>query len=73
MNTQDFLSDLANVVNLQPGDALSLDTRFREAAWWDSMAALQLLVVFEEHAGKQLSSQNFARCQTLQDVCAMAH
>ncbi|MCC5835943.1 MAG: acyl carrier protein [Opitutales bacterium] len=72
MNPQAFLKDLESLVNLKPGETIVLDTRFREAPWWDSMVALNLLVLFEEHAGKQLSPQSLAQCETLQDVCAMA-
>ena len=68
MNHQAFLNDLESLIQLKPGETLSLDTRFREAQWWDSMVALNLLVLFEEHTGQQLSPQTLADCETLRDL-----
>lgn len=72
MNPENFIADLEQLVRLKPGEQITAETRFREASWWDSMVALNLLVLFEEHSGRQLSARELQQCETIADIQRLA-
>ena len=67
-----FLQELeASLAECPPG-GLTLELRFRNQPWWDSLAALTLLAVFDSTFGKPLAVEDFMKCETLADVCRLA-
>jgi acyl carrier protein len=72
MTIENFISELEQgIVGVEPG-ALQPATRFREQPYWDSLAALTTLAVFDSIFGRQLSGQQLAGCQTIQDIYDLA-
>jgi acyl carrier protein len=67
-----FLKELeASLADCPPG-GLTMELRFRDQPWWDSLAALTLLAVFDSTLGKPLPVDDFMKCETLADVCRLA-
>lgn len=67
-----FLKELeASLADCPPG-GLTMELRFRDQPWWDSLAALTLLAVFDSTFGKPLTVDDFMKCETLADVCRLA-
>ena len=67
-----FLQEIeASLAECPPG-GLTLELRFRDQPWWDSLAALTLLAVFDSTFGKPLAVEDFMKCETLADVCRHA-
>ncbi len=67
-----FLKELeASLADCPPG-GLTMELRFRDQPWWDSLAALTLLAVFDSTFGKPLPVDDFMKCETLADVCRLA-
>jgi acyl carrier protein len=67
-----FLKELeASLVNC-PAGSLTMELRFRDQAWWDSLAALTLLAVFDSTFGRPLPVVDLMKCQTISDVCRLA-
>ena len=65
----DFINELEVSLEGVPKGSLSPETVFREQPWWDSLAALTTLAVFDSIYGKQLSAEQLRKCQTLADIC----
>ena len=67
-----FLKELeASLADCPPG-GLTMELRFRDQPWWDSLAALTLLAVFDSTFGKPLPVDDFMKCETFADVCRLA-
>lgn len=66
----DFISELEASLENCPKGSLAPDTRFRDQPWWDSLAALTALAVFDTVYGKQLTADQLRQCQTIGDICA---
>ena len=67
-----FLKELeASLAECPPG-GLTMELRFRDQPWWDSLAALTLLAVFDSTCGKPLAVEDLMTCETLADVCRLA-
>jgi acyl carrier protein len=67
-----FLKELeASLADCPPG-GLTMELRFRDQPWWDSLAALTLLAVFDSTFGKPLPVDDFMKCETLADVCRLS-
>lgn len=68
----EFLSELEASLDSCPKGSLSLETRFREEPWWDSLAALTILAVFDAVFGRQLTTDQLGKCHTLGEICALS-
>ena len=67
-----FLKELEASLADCPAGGLTMELRFRDQPWWDSLAALTLLAVFDSIFGKPLPIEDFMKCQTIADVCRQA-
>ena len=67
-----FLKELEASLADCPLGGLTMELRFRDQPWWDSLAALTLLAVFDSTFGKPLPVDDFMKCETLADVCRLA-
>jgi acyl carrier protein len=72
MKSEEFLEELN--ATLETGDAgpVTLQTKFREQPWWDSLAALTVLAIFDSVYSRQLSASDLAQCETIQQVSELA-
>lgn len=69
---QDFINELEASLEACPKGSILTTTRFREESWWDSLAALTALAVFDAIYSKQLTADQLRQCQTISDICAHA-
>lgn len=67
-----FLQELELSLADCPAGCLTMELRFRDQPWWDSLAALTLLAVFDSTFGKPLPVEDFMKCETIGDVCRHA-
>ena len=67
----DFLSELTASLPTPPAAPLSLDTRFREQPWWDSLAALIVMATFQGAYGRQITAEQLRGCNTLGEVMGL--
>ena len=67
-----FLVELELSLQGCPKGSLTEATRFRDQPWWDSLAALVILAIFQGTYGKQLAPADLRECQTLGDVMKLA-
>ncbi len=63
-----FLAELTASLPTAPTQPLTVETRFREQPWWDSLAALIVMAAFQGTFGKQITAEQLRSCQTLGDV-----
>lgn len=63
-----FIAELEGSIDTIPPGSLRPETRFREMAWWDSLAALTTLAIFDSSFGRQLTGEQLAACETIQDI-----
>jgi acyl carrier protein len=72
MTIEIFINELEQgIVGATPG-SLQPETRFRELPYWDSLAALTTLAVFDASFGRQLAGQQLTSCNTIQDIYNLA-
>lgn len=72
MDIQQFMEELeASIQGAAPGD-FRPETRFREQAYWDSLAALTLLSVVDSLFGFQMTREQLRQCETVQQVYDLA-
>lgn len=67
-----FIKELESSLTGCPPGLITMDLRFRDQPWWDSLATLTLLAVFDETFGKPLSVTDLMECKTIGDVCRRA-
>lgn len=72
-NPAAFIAELEGSLESCPKGSLSAETRFRDQPWWDSLAALTALAVFDTVFGKQLTADQLRKCNTIGDICALGH
>lgn len=67
-----FLQELEASLADCPAGCFTMELRFRDQPWWDSLAALTFLAVFDSTFGKPLPVEDFMKCETIADVCRHA-
>lgn len=70
MTVADFLSELNELLELEPGTVTS-DTNLKELEEWDSMAALSFIAFADEKLGQKVSGAKLAEVETTQDLIAL--
>jgi acyl carrier protein len=64
---QDFTRLFAEAIDMSP-DVVTRDAAIRELEMWDSVAALGVLAMVEEHYGVALTGDDFANVKTVGDL-----
>lgn len=72
MKSETFLEELNATLETGSAGPVTLQTKFREQPWWDSLAALTILAVFDSVYSRQLSAGDLAQCENIQQVVALA-
>ena len=67
MTKEEKLAKLEEAFQLEPG-ALKEDTELASVEWWDSMAKLSLIVLFDDEFGKKLSGQELDAFVKVSDI-----
>jgi acyl carrier protein len=68
MTIDAFIAELEAAIDRGAAAPMQAHTRFRDQPWWDSMAALTVLAVYDGNFNRQLPAEQLAACATLEDV-----
>lgn len=69
MNIISFLdSFIAQIELLEEGDTILETTDFRNAKWWDSMAALMIISMIDDEYGVAISGDDIRTCSSIKDL-----
>lgn len=71
MKSEAFLEELNSTLETGSAGPVTLQTKFREQPWWDSLAALTILAIFDSVYSRQLSAIDLNQCETIQQVCEL--
>ena len=72
MDRNDFILRLDDLLQLDPGTLKGSD-RLDELEAWDSLAVMGFIALADEELGAAISPARLARCQTVDDLVALAH
>lgn len=64
---QQFIAHFAEALETNPAE-LSADTDFKNLPNWDSLAALSVIAMVDEHYGASIGGDELERAQTLADL-----
>jgi acyl carrier protein len=64
---QQFIAHFAEALETNPAE-LSADTEFKNLPNWDSLAALSVIAMVDEHYGASIGGDELERAQTLADL-----
>ncbi len=68
MNAQQFINEIADIIEADP-KSLSLESDFRkEADFWSSLVGFALLTFLEDQCNAVLSVEKFLECETVGDL-----
>ena len=63
-----FIEELESSLTMADTDSLQPETVFRELDWWDSLAMVGVLAVFDSYFGQQIQPADIGNCQTVEDL-----
>lgn len=69
----DFLNNFYDLLEETPRELINEETMFRELDEWDSMTALMLIAMFDEHYSVKLNGENIKNANTLRDLYNLTH
>lgn len=67
MTIETFTSNFAEALETNPAE-LSADTAFKDLTNWDSLAALSVIAMIDEHYGVSVGGADLERSRSLQDL-----
>lgn len=68
MDTNKFIENFADAIELDGLDALDLETKFRELPEWDSLSYLSVIAMMDEEYATQIESADFKKLETIGDI-----
>ena len=66
---EDFLPKIEEILE---ESGLSPESKFREIGDWDSLKGFSIIVLLEQDYGKEISVDEFLKCETIADLAALA-
>lgn len=70
MNTEDFISNFAEALEIEDASNLSENTEFRNLEEWDSLAYLSIIAMLDEEYEVQIENAEFKKMNTIGDIIA---
>ena len=68
MSVEEFTRELESNIDGVDSGSIRPDSKLRESPWWDSLAALTTLAVFDSCFGRQLTGEQLAACETVAEI-----
>ena len=65
----EFLDKIAEILEVE---SVTLDFEFRTVADWDSMKGFSIIVLMESDYGRQMSVEEFLKCEKVSDLARFA-
>lgn len=72
MENNDFISKMAEQLDIEDVTALNENTRFRELEEWTSLSVMELIALYNDEYDKQISDADIKRCVTIKDLLGLA-
>ena len=73
ISTEQFLQNFHDLLEDTHRDLITLETEFKSLVEWDSMMALMLIAMFDEHYEVKLNGDMITQAATLADLYKFAH
>lgn len=68
MDTNTFINQFAEALEIEDASALSVATEFRNLDEWDSLAYLNIIAMLDEEYDIQIENAVFKKLATLSDI-----
>lgn len=65
---ESFLQEMEASLTMAESGSLKGDTVFRDLDWWDSLAMLGVLAVFDSYFQRQIQPSEIQGCRTIEDL-----
>ena len=66
---EEFTAKIADILEV---DSVTPDFRFRTVDEWNSLKGFSLMVLMEQDYGKEMSVEEFLKCETVNDLAKFA-
>ncbi len=66
---EEFLPKIAEILEVE---SVTPDFKFREIDEWDSLKGFSIIVLMEQDYGKEMSVEEFLKCDTVGDLAGFA-
>ncbi len=70
MMTEEFVSNFANAVEVEPG-TINESTVFKEIETWDSLCVLSVIAMIDEAYQVTLGGDDIESCKTILDIITL--
>ena len=68
MNLNEFISAMADAVEISNLEELTEETQFRDLDEWSSISVMLLIAFFDANFGKAISVSDIKQCTTIHDL-----
>ena len=72
MDINEFITKLAEQLEIEDASSILPESFFRELEEWSSLSILELIVLYDEVFEKQIGDGDIAKCQTIADLYNLA-
>ena len=66
---EDFLPKIEEILE---AENVSPESKFRDVCDWDSLKGFSIIVLLEQDYGREISVEEFLKCETIGDLAALA-
>jgi len=68
MEISTFIQKMSDAIDIEQGDSLKPETRFKELEEWTSLEALSLIAMVHDEYGISITNQNIRELATIEDL-----
>lgn len=68
MNLKEFMSAMADAIEISNHEELTEETQFRNLDEWSSISVMLLIAFFDSNFGKAISVSDIKQCKTIHDL-----
>ncbi len=72
MDIKDFISIVAEQLDIENAELLTGDTLFRELEEWSSLSVMELIALYDDEFDKQIGDIDIQDCFTFSDLYRLA-
>lgn len=72
MELKDFIEKIVEQLEIESGEVLNGDTKFRELEEWSSLSVMELITLYDDEFDKQIGDVNIKKCTTIGDLYKLA-
>lgn len=68
MQKEEFIKKMAEAIEIEDVESLSIDTKFRDLEEWSSLSVMLLIAFFDDEFGKEIGDAELRLCNTIGDL-----